>query len=138
MSGDDDNNVIRFPTLERTTHLPFFIRAYDLVDREPVALKTMKAWAYALLRRSITEKRSGVDPWRVDETIIGPARVITVFVGLDHNSLGSGPPVVFATMIVGGSHDGLRGRCSTWGDAEAMHAGAVKQVRGCLFGVTGE
>ena len=55
---------------------------------------------------------------------VGDAKVSTVFLGLDHN-WGDGPPVLFETMIFGGEHDEYQDRCSTWDEAEQMHAKAV-------------
>jgi hypothetical protein len=52
------------------------------------------------------------------------SRVSTVFLGLDH-AFGSGPPVLFETMIFGGPHDGYQARYTTWDEAEAGHARAV-------------
>lgn len=60
---------------------------------------------------------------------IGEVRVSTVFLGLDH-AWGGGPPLLFETMIFGGPHDQYQERCSTWEEAEAMHATALKLVRG--------
>lgn len=53
----------------------------------------------------------------------GKVSVSTVFLGIDH-SFFEGPPLVFETMIFGGEHDGWQDRCSTWEEAEAMHARA--------------
>jgi hypothetical protein len=58
---------------------------------------------------------------------IGDVRISTVFLGLDH-SFGDGPPLLFETMIFGGVHDQYQDRCSTWDEAEAMHAAAVAMV----------
>lgn len=52
-------------------------------------------------------------------------RVSTVFLGLDHNFWGDGPPVLFETMIFGGEHDQDQWRYSTYEEAEAGHAKAV-------------
>jgi hypothetical protein len=47
--------------------------------------------------------------------------VSTVFLGLDHNFFGGGPPLVFETMVFGGAQDGAQERYSTWAEAEAGH-----------------
>lgn len=62
--------------------------------------------------------------------------ISTVFLGLDHNFFGKGPPLLFETMIFakgdGGSDDGLgAGECwryASWDDAEAGHKTAVRRV----------
>lgn len=64
----------------------------------------------------------------VKQEMIGDARVSTVFLGIDH-SWDNGPPVLFETMIFGGEHDQYQDRCSTWQQAEDMHAKACALVR---------
>ena len=60
---------------------------------------------------------------------IGNVRVSTVFLSIDH-SFGQGPPMLFETMVFGGQLDQEQDRCSTWGQAEAMHAAMVARVQG--------
>ncbi|HEY4720248.1 MAG TPA: hypothetical protein VII92_00260 [Anaerolineae bacterium] len=60
---------------------------------------------------------------------IGDARISTVFLGIDHQ-WGDGPPLIFETMIFGGEHDQYQTRSSTWDEAEAQHAEAIKLVKG--------
>jgi hypothetical protein len=62
-----------------------------------------------------------------DETIDG-VRVSTVFLSLDH-SFGEGPPMLFETMVFGGPMDQEQDRCTTWAEAEAMHAAMVARVK---------
>jgi len=62
----------------------------------------------------------------VAKTAVGGMSVSTVFLGLDH-SFGSGPPMLFETMIFGGPLDReYQERCSTWEQAEEMHERAVQ------------
>ena len=51
---------------------------------------------------------------------IGKAKISTVFLGLDH-SFGSGPPLLFETMVFGGPLDGETDRYSIWEEAEIGH-----------------
>lgn len=51
--------------------------------------------------------------------------VSTVFLGIDHNFFGEGPPLLFETMVFGGEHDGEEWRTSTWEEAESTHRRAV-------------
>jgi hypothetical protein len=60
----------------------------------------------------------------------GPVLVSTVFLGLDHNYFDHGPPLLFETMVFGGALDGEQERCSTWEEAEQMHADMVNRVKG--------
>lgn len=59
--------------------------------------------------------------------VIGDVRVSTVFLGLDH-SFGGATPILFETIIFGGPHDQYQERCSTWDEADAMHARACKDA----------
>jgi hypothetical protein len=47
--------------------------------------------------------------------------VSTVFLGLDHNYLGEGGPILFETMVFGGPFDHEQERYKTWAEAEAGH-----------------
>jgi hypothetical protein len=61
---------------------------------------------------------------RVARTETANGEVATVFIGIDH-SFGSGPPLLFETMVFGGTHEGEYERCTTWEEAEAQHAAMV-------------
>ena len=71
----------------------------------------------------------------VAKTDFGDLRVSTVFLGFDR-SFGRGPPLLFETMIFGGSfdQDKYQERCSTWEEAEAQHAEAIEVARRALNG----
>jgi len=64
----------------------------------------------------------------VAKTKIGGIVVSTVCLGIDHNFMGSGPPLLFETMIFDGDGGGDCWRCSTWQEAEAQHARVVAEV----------
>ena len=53
--------------------------------------------------------------------------VSTVYLGL--NQFGSGPPLIFETMIFGGDHDGWQARFSTEEQAAAAHESVVTALR---------
>jgi hypothetical protein len=56
-------------------------------------------------------------------------RVSTVFVGLDMSFVGSGPPIVFETMVFSdGGDDTEQWRYSSWDDAVAGHNAAVRRI----------
>jgi hypothetical protein len=76
-----------------------------------------------------------LDWWGSDATsrnlfidIVGPATVSTVFLGLDHNILGMGPPVLFESMIFGGKYDGEMQRYTSYLDAKDGHEAMVKKL----------
>lgn len=68
----------------------------------------------------------------VDKTTIGESKVSTVFLGLDH-SFGSGPPLVFETMVFGGKLADEMDRYSTWDEAVTGHENMVKRVKSICF-----
>jgi hypothetical protein len=67
---DDDDNVIRFPPVERIV-----VDAIDklgfgqfvLINRTPVAVDMVR-WSNEFALRSQSIRETGVDPWRVAET----------------------------------------------------------------------
>jgi hypothetical protein len=65
----------------------------------------------------------------VAETEKGKAKVLTIFLGLDHN-FGQGEPILFETRIINGIHDGYNDRYTTRGAAEAGHKEAVRLAFG--------
>jgi hypothetical protein len=65
----------------------------------------------------------------IDETALGEVRVSTIFLGLDHNFWGQGPPILFETLVFGGPLDGEMDRYSSWDEAEAGHAAMCARVR---------
>lgn len=83
------------------------------------------------------------DPKRVAFTEIEATQVSvsTVFLGIDHNFLRKGPPVLFETMVFGPSmrddpFDIMR-RYHTWDEALAGHYDIVATVRRAMFRVVG-
>jgi hypothetical protein len=132
--GDDDDKVIRFPQFERIevndalSKVRGLPRLYILVNRTPMPVDDPMTWANEMAKR-LQCAQSGIDPWRVDETVIGNARISTVFLGIDHSYLGGGPPILFETMVFGGRLDDFMNRCATWEEAETMHAEAVALAR---------
>lgn len=67
----------------------------------------------------------------VAKTKVGDAYVSTVFLGVNHNFSGKGPPILWETMVFGGKHDQeWMDRCSgTWEQAEAMHQNMVNRLK---------
>jgi hypothetical protein len=65
-------------------------------------------------------------------TLPGEIFISTVFLGLDHRYSGTGPPIVFETMVFGGPNDGYQERCCTWREAKAMHRRVVNMHVGRL------
>ena len=98
---------------------------YTLIGRLPVPCEDALAWG------KFYENR---DARRVAETFVGPMRISTVFLAINHN-FGldkEEEPVLFETMIFGINDDTYQERCTTWDEAEAMHQRAV-EVATILF-----
>lgn len=55
--------------------------------------------------------------------------ISTVFLGLDHNFLSDGAPILFETVVFGGEHDQEQERYATWDGAEIGHQ---KMVERCI------
>lgn len=75
----------------------------------------------------------------IKQEVVGDCWVSTVFLGLNHSWDPDGPPILFETMVFETGKDGKRDmsgifqdRCTTYDEAEAVHAKAVAWVQdGC-------
>ena len=90
-------------------------------DNHAVAVDDWKEWALWF------EDANRV----VDYTeITSEVYVSTVFLGIDHRHVGSGPPLLFETMIFGAEGDDLwMRRYSSWDDAATGHTVIVGKLR---------
>ena len=70
-----------------------------------------------------------VEARRVAADELGGVRVSTVHLVINHQ-YGSGPPLIFETMIFGGDHDGEEWRYPTEEDAREGHRRVVAWLRG--------
>lgn len=68
----------------------------------------------------------------VNDILPDGVRVSTVFLGLDHSFSLNGLPILFETIIFGGSHDQYMDRYHTRDEAIAGHAKAVAIAKGEL------
>lgn len=66
----------------------------------------------------------------VKQTTIGKVLISTVWLGLDHNFLLKGPPMIFETMVFKGSLDGEQERYETEEQAKTGHEEMIKRVKG--------
>jgi hypothetical protein len=85
----------------------------------PVDLMTWARW----FEESRTEADARITR-RVAGDEIGPYFVSTVFLGVNHQ-YGSGPPLLFETMVFRDGDDVLCWRYSTWAQAEEGHGKIV-------------
>ena len=92
---------------------------YVLVEREPVPIDDDELFVWADWFGNAANRI-------VKQEEVGPYMVSTVFLGLDHNFLMEGPPVLFETMVFcDGADCNYQERCCTWAEAEAQHEAAV-------------
>jgi hypothetical protein len=111
--------------MERAMKIGWYV-LNDAHEAVPVgSLEEWAAWAAA-------QDAAGRDYRRVALEELGDIRVSTVFLGMDHNHFGNGPPLIFETIIFGGPHNEWQQRCSTWDEALQQHAEACALARGGL------
>jgi hypothetical protein len=96
---------------------------YVLIGQTPVVEPDLLTWA-----RWFEENDRRVALSRVLDIAV----VSTVFLGIDHNYFrfaGYGKPLLFETMVFWEDEGGEeQDRCSTWAEAEAMHAAMVREA----------
>lgn len=80
------------------------------------------------LRQWVELMEVGLDRHVADD-MVGLVRVSTVWLGLNHNWSGSGPPLIFETMVFGGVHDEDQWRYPSQAAALAGHDQVVTMVR---------
>jgi hypothetical protein len=91
---------------------------------EPVLCEDLMEWAMWM----------GTGERRVDFTDLIGIRVSTVFLGIDHNFSGHGPPVLWETMVFGEEEGGTRERRYTSrAEAIAGHAETVAAVKEAMM-----
>jgi hypothetical protein len=67
-------------------------------------------------------KRDPDGDWRIGFDDIGEVTVSTVWMAIDHNWSGEGPPLIFESMVFGGALDQECYRYSTREEAAAGHS----------------
>jgi hypothetical protein len=102
---------------------------YILIGQTPVPCADLSEWAAWMDRNNRVVK----------QTTVGSIFISTVFMGLNHNFFGKGPPVLFETMIfLKESPDGpppldedddRQWRYATWLEAEQHHNKLVEEMQ---------
>lgn len=98
---------------------------YILLGHDPIPCSNLAQWAASFgdhASRIVAKTAVACDTGEVVE-------VSTVFLGLDHNYMGVGEPILFETMTFGGLLNGWQWRYCTWEEAEAGHAEVLQIVR---------
>jgi len=90
---------------------------YILKGHETVLCDSLLEWGKKFTQ---TDRHVAVDEQ-------GEVQVSTVFLGLDHQ-YGEGPPLLFETMVFGGSQNGECYRYTTWKEAEEGHKKVCKEI----------
>lgn len=88
-------------------------------DREG---KQIDAREWVRLFKSDEYKRVALDA-------VGPVRVSTVWLGLDHSFNGDSAPLIFETMVFEGDSDGDCERYTTLTEAQRGHEAMLAKVR---------
>lgn len=84
--------------------------------------KPIDLWAWVALMEANMDRHVADDQ-------VGLVRVSTVWLGLNHNFTGEGPPLIFETMVFGGVHDEDQWRYPSGAAALAGHDQVVTMVR---------
>lgn len=88
------------------------MKKYILDDNgEPVLCPDVIAWSRWYVQADRAVALTKFDP--PSSAYIHGCRVSTTFLGIDHNFEGSGPPILWETMIFNGPHDGAMWRYSS-------------------------
>jgi hypothetical protein len=96
---------------------------YIIKNGSPVETETTEEWAQWIKNQD--NRRIG---WDVKDGV----SVSTVFLGMDHNFLPSGTPVLWETMIFGGEHNDYQERYTSEADAREGHKRAMELAFGKL------
>lgn len=98
---------------------------YILIGQTPVPCDDLEEWARFMRGDHRRVRLSQVGEWFVS----------TVFLGLDHNHFGEGPPLLFETMAwkqvspyCREWKDDICERCATWEEAERQHIEVIVQL----------
>jgi len=72
---------------------------------------------------------TSIEERRVAETTINESiRISTVFLGVNHGYVDTGPPILFETMVFDDGNGGDMERATTWLDAQTNHINMVNKV----------
>lgn len=104
---------------------------YILDGKTPVVEPDLKKWCVWMEAHQGEQivRQDFVTPKDADG-LLEDVYVSTVFLAFDHNVFNdSGPPLLFETMVFGGPHDQEQRRCTTWEEAEQIHAEMIALVK---------
>ena len=92
---------------------------YWILDAEHNLVPTDDVLVWGTFFEDMGKRRVAQDI--IEQPESDPVRVSTVFLGLDHNWLDNGPPILFESMVFGGPLDGEMYRYPTWDSAAEGH-----------------
>jgi len=100
-------------------------KMYVLDGHVPRLATSLKEWSASFTE---TKRRVGLYVFKDP-----PIAISTIFLGIDHRFAGTGPPILFETMIFGNNlpeelQDYQR-RCCTWEEAEKQHLTALREIK---------
>jgi hypothetical protein len=99
---------------------------FDFTITYKTPLKTLKKWARIAA--------SNFDSKWIDLTVVRDIEISTIFLGMNHNFLSNGPPLLFETMIFGGEFDSCQWRYATIKQARRGHRRCVRMVKESING----
>lgn len=100
---------------------------YYILDGELPKAVDLMTWAKWRAVADRTVEKGLVSKWFLGIPYAS-TEISTVFLGLDHNFYGDGPPLLFETMVFGGPLDQYCERTATWHAAEQAHKEWVRKV----------
>ncbi len=112
-----NNSSLESGLIKGACHKKVKMMHYKLEGKEVIEVEDLMEWAkwFENADRHVARDESH------------NVKVSTVFLGLDH-SFGSGPPLLFETMVFGGKLDEEVDRYSTWQEAEVGHEAMKRRV----------
>jgi hypothetical protein len=103
--------------MEKTKMSDKYILADD--SHTPIPVDDVIQWADAFKKQDR----------HVAEDFIDDVKVSTVFLGLNHNFGGDGPPILWETMVFGGENSGWMGRYTSYDSALIGHKIVVELIK---------
>ena len=96
---------------------------YILEGHKPIPCDDSMEWVRWMQKGNRIVKQETLMTKENKGCVVREVKISTVFLGMDHNYLHQGSPLLFETMTFGGieNDQSICLRCSTWEEAEAQH-----------------
>lgn len=100
------------------------VKTYKLKNHEVVEC-SLRDWQFYFS----DDAAESADRRLVSAYTLGKITISTIFIGLDYNFTGNGPPLVFETRVFGGTRDGDIYRYATYDAALKNHNRLAEELR---------